>query len=155
MGYHIITRRGLISFAKIVLTLYDSLGNSSKVIMTIEKNPNSFRDLLLQNKTEIILSDFSWNSTIFKNLNFTEFQEVVLKVILLKKNKMTLYELEEEIKKSNFDIKNGSSIGGCIAGITKKCNTRKIPSKLLRSKNYKYSIDEQAIVPLKRYFNIA
>jgi hypothetical protein len=146
-----INENGILFIAKTILGLAETVG-IIKARKIIENQPNLLIELLgeedvlnTQHHSEQINP---WNKRNTKKylqrLKLTKYQTLILKTILEQDNKATLTDLEKAFEDKGFTVKNGSMIGGSLAGITKKCESYLIPpiyeSQHLQDGEISYSV---------------
>lgn len=122
----------------------------------LKKSPQTYLELLKKlNKRYVapnkhfVADRGDWSSHNFESylndIRLTPFQRNILEILIEANSSITLEQLKDKIEQDyNIDIKNGSQIGGCIAGITKKCDAEGVP-RFVNIQNfgvgrYKYSL---------------
>jgi len=134
------------------------LSQGEQLLKDLEKNPKVYLELL-RDRGEKLKKNFVYKNTSLKEewspKNFvtyfeaikpTPFQRSILRILTEYPKGISLDQLKEKIEKnSKLVISNGSQIGGCISGITKKCESIGVPN-LLTIQNfgigiYKYSLN--------------
>lgn len=157
----IINEKGLLFLTRVVLNLSENLG-TNKAVEVIKSDPKLYIDLLSEDhfqevgEKENIQIKKDWSVSDLEELKLTKLQSVILKTILTNKNSLTLDQLEKKLRRKKIEVRSGSMIGGSLAGISKKCESNKMPSiykSVHGSEGITYSIIPEAEETLKSFLN--
>jgi len=132
--------KDMTSFAQEVIRLKGKK-SKKKFSETIELHMDNLKALLRSSPTlkkskkeeltKALRWDDNWEEYLTK-LNLSDFQLEILEAILSSKNPVSLIYIKDFFKRKKNYIKSGSSIGGSLAGITKKCRNYVIPLVVLK-----------------------
>ena len=135
-----------------LLKEFEKSQGETVVSQTLKSQPHTYLELLKKLNRRFVVENQSargeWSPEKFgmfiELLNLTRFQRSILR-ILVEQKVIAIDTLREKIEKDyKITIRNGSQIGGCIAGVTKKADSEGIPRFIDIQKLgigvYKYSL---------------
>ena len=127
-----LNEKGLLFLSRVILNLAETVGKE-KAIEVIQKDPGLYIDLLSEDHFQdnysvpLNLIRKKWSLEDIEKLKLTKLQTAILETIIANKNEATLELLEKELFNQGIEVSNGSMIGGSLAGISKKCESAKLP----------------------------
>lgn len=123
-----------------------------------EKHKKMILDLLKDKQTtsrEIASgenSEYDWTEKVAKRFwdQMTQIQKSIIKTLINGNGEAAIEELGNGIRESDLPWTNNKTIGGALAGLTRKCKNQRIPSIFIW-KDEKYLINRDAESYMKKY----
>ena len=108
------------------------------------------RDIVLDEK-----SDYDWTEKVAKNFckQITDHQRSILKTLINGNGEATIKELEHGIKEADLSWTSNKTIGGALAGLTRKCQSQSIPLVWFY-RDEKYCINREAETYIRKYIDL-
>lgn len=143
---------------RMALELFKTENGSPEEIF--EKHKKMILDLLKdkQISTRDIVSDeefdYDWSDKVAKKFyeRLTDHQISILKTLIKSNGTATIKELETGIKESNLKWTSNNTIGGALAGLTRKCLKQSIPY-VWGFRDDKYFINKEAEQFISKYIS--
>ena len=99
-------------------------------------------------------SDYEWSDKVAKKFydRLTKYQISILETLIKGNGVATIKELETGIKESNLKWTSNNTIGGALAGLTRKCLKKSIPY-VWSFRDGKYFINKEAEQFISKYIS--